>query len=240
MITGFTNFKTVLAKLYRDLGINTEINEGSVIMWCSEVLDKVGAFSQYTPIKTCLELNEGKVQLPCGFYRIVDISYKGMPISWNSESIAANYGCDGCTIPQCCLEYEFYINSNYIITNITEDNGITDEIPELCIVYLGIPVDEEGYPLIPDDVYYLEACAKYVTYMLDYQEWRKGNVADKVVEKSEKDYLWYVGAARGSANMPSIGQLENLKNIHTRLIPKQDSYSKLFKDVNKSERRRRF
>ena len=241
MITGYTNFRTVLNKLYRDLNINTEINETYVVSWISEVLDKIGAYAQYTEYKECLDLTDGKALLPCNFYRIKDISFDSQPVAWNSNSIATDYGCDGCTIPKCCTEYEFYINNSYIITNITPTaTGVTDTIPKLCIVYLGIPVDEEGYPLIPDDVYYMEACAKYVTYMLDYQEWRKGNIPDKVLNKSETDYLWYVGAARGAANQPSAAQMENLKSVWVRLIPKMDEYNNLFANTNKQERRYRY
>lgn len=239
MINNFTSIGVVAAKLYRDLGINKEINFSDVVEWCNEVLLKVGAYSQFKEISKCIELTEGKAELPCGFYRLVDIAYQNIPLHWATNSLTNNYQCEGCQIPRCCTEYNFYINDNYIITNIDTLNNC--EIKDkLCMIYLGMPVDDDGYPMIPDDIYFLEACSKYCTYMLDYQDWRKGQLPDKIYQKSEQDYLFYIRSAKGAANMPGIAQLENLKNIMTRLIPKQNDYNNHFRNTSQPERRRRF
>ena len=74
MVNGYVSFKTVLNKLYRDLNINVEIQESHVAEWVAEVLSKIGTYSQYQEVKTCLELVNGKAQLPLNFYKIVDIS----------------------------------------------------------------------------------------------------------------------------------------------------------------------
>ena len=240
MLVGHTTFKTLMSKLYRDLGVNVEINEAHVVEWIAEVLEKIGSYYQYVEEKVCLDLTDGKALLPCNFFRIKDIAYKNTALAWASPSLLTQYGCEDSNIPTCCTNNSFYISGNYIITDITTSTGVNatvDESPQINVVYLGVPVDDDGYPLIPDDVYFLEACAKYVTYMLDYKEWRKGNVADKVLLRSETDYLFYVNSARGSANMPSAGQLENLKNVWVRLIPKQNEYNSFFSNNSKQEKR---
>jgi hypothetical protein len=181
-----------------------------------------------------LELTNGRVTLPSNFHKIVNIAYKNQSIAWSTQSMLVQYGCEGCVIPTCCTDYHFYISDNVLITDIPEDGQ------EVCIIYLGIPVDTDGIPLIPDNVYYMEALAKYVTYMMDYSEWRKGNIADKVFQKSEQDWLFYVNSARGAANMPNLAQMENLKNVWVRLIPKQNEYNQFFKNNANQERRYRF
>lgn len=236
MIHGQVSFKYILNKLYRDLDINTEIPEGNVVEWVSEALAKIGAYSQYEPKNAIIELTDGKALLPQGFHRLESIRYQGNPVYWSNNAFVYDYGCDECVFEGCCAENTFYINSSYIVTNIKDESPNN----EICISYLSIPVDAEGYPLIPDDVYFMEACAKYVTYMLDYREWRKGNLPDKVINKSEQDYLFYVNSARGSANMPNVAKMEALKNIMIRLIPSQDQYSNGFQGFDKPERRRRF
>ncbi len=49
MIQGKVNVKTLLNKLYRDLGINTDIPESDVLEWVSEALLFIGAFGQFDP-----------------------------------------------------------------------------------------------------------------------------------------------------------------------------------------------
>lgn len=235
MITGFVSIYTIIDKLYNDLGVNKELNESSIISWVNEALLKVGAYSQFIENKECLELTDGKACLPNGFYRLVDIMYDNKPLHWATNTMAANYGCEGCSIPKCCTQHTFYIENNYLITDIK-----SNESQKICIVYLGMPVDDKGYPMIPDDVYFAEACASYVTYKMDYQDWRKGQLADKVLQKSEQDWLFYVNSARGAANMPSLAQLENLKNVLVRLIPKQNEYNTFFTNNGNQERRIRY
>lgn len=233
MITQFKSIKFIISKLYRDLGINQEIPEDNIIEWCGEALNMIGAYSQYEEISDCLELINGKAKLPCGLYKLVDINYKNNPVYWATNTNANNYQCHNCRIPVCIdqsCKYTFYLNDSYLISNIQEETT-----SNICIVYLGIRTDEDGYPMIPDDVYYDKALTSYVTSMLDYQEWRKGKVTDKVYKQSEADWLFYVNSARGSANMPNTQQLENLKNIWRRLLPVTNDYKRGFKNFDKPE-----
>lgn len=232
MIYKYISAKSIIAKLYRDLNITTELNESHILEWLGEVLQKIGAFSQYEEINDILELTDGKAFLPSNFDRLVYITHNNKPLSWSTSSNLHNYDCPDCNkIPNCCTDNNFYISNNIIITDIKEKDS------KICITYLGVPIDEEGYPLIPDDIYFIEACSKYVMYMLDYREWRKGNIPDKVVQKSEQDYLFYINSARGSANMPNLAQLERLKNVWVRLSPLNNEYSKNFRNLGNQERR---
>lgn len=241
MINGLVSIKTVIAKLYRDLGLTTEVNEGHVVEWIAEALSMIGSYAQYEQTKTCLEIDDnGRAKLPINFHKIVDIAYQSKALSWASNNLVNDYGCEGCTITTCCLEHTFYINDCYIVTNIKPTDYDVNDPKLLCISYLGVPVDEDGYPKIPDDVYFLKACAAYVTQQLDYREWRKGNTSDKVYQKSESEWLFYVNSARGAANMPSTAQLENLKNMWVRLIPKQNEFNNFFSNNSKQEKRYRY
>jgi hypothetical protein len=234
MINKFVSINSILAKLYRDLDINTEISEASVVEWIAEGLSIIGSYNQFEEISECITITNGKVLLPCGFEKLVDISYNNIPLYWSSNQNKSNYQCDNCTIPVCSgsCNYTFYINSSYLITNIENHDDLE---ANLCIVYLGIPVDESGYPLVPDDVYYSKALSAYVTMMLDRQEWRKGKLADKIKLDSEFEWGFYVNSARASANMPNKAVMENLKNLMTRLASRGHLYKTGFKNLSKPE-----
>jgi len=244
MINKFISIKTVFAKIYRDLNINYEIPEIDMLEWSAEALTMIGAFSQYEQITTYLDIDSstGKLKLPCGFEKLVDINYCGLPIYWNINTNRHNFECSGCKIPDYqynthsdCNPNTFYINNNYLIFNLPN----ADISKKIELTYLGILTDEEGYPMVPDDIYYIKALTAYITYMLDKQEWRKGKIPDKVYNDSERDWLFYVNSARGSANMPNIAQLENLKNTLRRLLPIPNDYKSGFRRFNKTENLRK-
>lgn len=232
MITGFVNFRTILNRLYSELDINTEIVESDVITWCSDALLMIGAFNQYNEYKVELVMDKSMVKLPDNFHSLIRVEYGNLPLSWVSNNNKDCYACSTCTLPTCDTGYNFYIDNCHLITNI-------DTLGKLVITYVGIPVDEEGYPLIPENIYYYKALVSYVIHRLDYKEWRKGNLPDKVFQKSESDWLFYVNSARGSALMPDLTTQQKLKNIWQRLIPKPFEYYNNFSNIKNPEKRHR-
>lgn len=209
------SIKTVINRVYRRLNINEDLPEDDMIEWIGEALLRIGAFSQFIPKVCQLEVCNGKTELPCDFYKLMEITYNNYPLSWRGEAFINEFFCDDCKIPMAKYandEY-FMINNSYIYTSFPTGT--------ICISYLAMPTDAEGYPMVPDDEMVLDACAKYIIYQLDYREWRKAAIPDKVFQHSEREWHWGVGAARGSLNMPNMSQMENLRNIMQRLIPSE-------------------
>lgn len=231
MIVNFKSVKSIITKLYRDLGINSEIEQSSIIEWCGEAMSMIGAYSQYKNLSAVFEVDNYRVKLPCDFVYLIDISYNNNPMSYQNKSMLNNQLCPDCNnIPTCCTSETFYIENGYINTSF--------ETGDLCVIYQAVVVDEEGFPMVPDNVYFDKALAAYCTYMLDRIEYRKGKIAKDVYKDSERDWLWYVNSARGSANMPTLAELENLKNLWVRLIPLTNEYKNGFSNINNQEKRR--
>jgi hypothetical protein len=223
MIVGKVSYKYILEKLYRDLGLNEEIPELDCLEWISEALLFIGAFGQFQSSTLILNIEDHRACLPKSFYRLQEITHNNQVMYWAGNSLIRNWCCDECKIPQCTdgnCKNTFYIDDYTLHTSVPEGN--------ICITYLSMDVDDDGFPLVPDDVYYMEACKMYVTKMIDWQLWRKGRIPDKVRDDSEARWNFYVQAARGASNMPSAAELENLKNRLVRLIPEQNAYSQLF------------
>lgn len=230
MITQFKSSKAIIAGLYRDLGNNTELNESDIIEWLAESLAMIGSYPQLLEKPDILTVSNHKVKLPCDFVYLKDITFNGRPLSWSSLSAANNYQCEECNkVPTCCTDYNFYISDGYINTSLSEG--------DLCIVYLSIPVDEDGFPLVPDDVYFDKALKAYVTYMFDKIQFRRGAIPEAVYKESKQDWLFYVNSARGSAYMPDSAKMDKLSKIWVRLIPKQHEYSNSFRNLENHERR---
>lgn len=242
MITNHVSLKYVISKLYRDLNINEELPIDSIVEWCAEALAYIGAYGQYISKTGVLIVKNHKCPMPCDFYRLETISYNNKPLRWNGNTLPGNIMCETCRLPDCKDCETFYIQDNMFYTSIEESfdnptpNSYNPISNTICMTYTAIATDEEGFPLVPDDVYFMKALTTYVTYMMDWQQWRKGGITDKVFQYSEKEWLFYVNSARGSANMPDLARLEQLKNVWQRLLPLNNEYNLQFRNLGRQER----
>ncbi len=126
----------------------------------------------------------------------------------------------------------FELNNNHITLSVKEG--------EVCMAYLAIPTDEEGLPLIPEDTSYQLAIKKYLTMKIDYIAWRRGELRSDIFEHSQQEWTWYVGQAGNKAKMPSIDQLEGIKNQVMRLLPKINHHETFFRSLGSPEIRKNF
>lgn len=125
------------------------------------------------------------------------------------------------------LDYTYVINSSYIKTNIKEGY--------LMLAYTCISVDEEGYPLIPDDEMFTEAIYWYIVHKLLYPKWILGEVRDRVYESAKRSWNFYVKGAYAAAMMPNADQLESLKNQALKLYPEVGEFDNFFSTTGEQQ-----
>lgn len=127
------------------------------------------------------------------------------------------------------LDYEttYSIQGDMIYTSFRE--GMVQ------MSYKGLVLDEEGYPMIPDNVKVELAIEHYLKYKHYTILWEMGKIADKVLNKAEQEYSWYVGAADTSMRGMSIDQAEAFKAAFTRTILKPLQHHNGFKNLGTQE-----
>jgi hypothetical protein len=107
----------------------------------------------------------------------------------------------------------------------------------ITIQYLAIPVDERGWPMVPDNVSFRDAmfwkCAYHLS-MRDPSKLKNQRMQD--MEYCRQQWNRTCVQARGEANMPDLAQLERLKNQWLSLIPNNNmertDYARLGKPQN--------
>lgn len=97
----------------------------------------------------------------------------------------------------------------------------TEESMFVKIHYTGLPVDEEGYPLIPNQTEYKEALYWYVLKKLIASGFQHPVIPATLqgIEYCEKKYETYAGRALGEIKMPDQDRMNKLYNSTVRLIP---------------------
>lgn len=249
MIYKFTSVKNVLEGLYRDLHIQEEINYLDVYEWIGEALEAIGVHGQFSHIVQSIDICNFRAELPCNFHKLLQINYLNSPLviassTFNNilptknlineplvingieESFPQLIASNGVDIP-----WTYTINNNFIFTNFNKGT--------ISMSYVGIPVDEEGFPLVPDNYYFIRAMKAYVTMKLDYIGWRTNKLTKDVYKDSEEKWEFYCMGAKGAGLMPNIDKAESIKNQWVRLKPRQNEYDSFFQTLGQKERLKR-
>lgn len=108
-----------------------------------------------------------------------------------------------------------------LTTNCTDEYQLQDGVirtsfptGQVAIAYRSMPLDEEGYPLIPDLYSVQSAMAYYITYRIFSRLWYQGRegMADKM-QWADKEYQFYVKQAKNETwNLYGIDEHQNFIN----------------------------
>ena len=103
--------------------------------------------------------------------------------------------------------------------------------------YLAFPVDEKGLPMIPQETRFQNAVRDYIAHRLSFKLSIQGKFPANMAEKLEQNWLFYCQSAANKSRMPSIDQMESLKNQWLRSIPKINEHDSSFRYQHVEERR---
>lgn len=218
MIYKTISSKTVVARLLRTLKPQGSEWVHDAIEWIGEAMAHMHhhtGLEKSAPTK--LTVAHHRVALPCDFYQLRAISYNGVPLPYSGSKKGLDLICEDCDIAMTTAGDYYQITPDWIITSF-EDGDI-------CIWYYKIPTDPDGLPLIPDDIWFSNACFWYTASMM-----LLAGHTHPVISFKDADAKWSDARIRAlnSAAYPSIDRMENFKNSWSRLIPRRDDWSDFF------------
>jgi hypothetical protein len=166
---------------------------------------------------------------------LYDLTYSAALSKINSEpstkaklTALLNTGSNASGGTSQTIDYIYSIQDNWIKTN--QRDGY------IMLSYQAIPVDSEGYPMVPDSISFLEALYWYIAVKLLYPMWRDGRVRDAVYYDARSNWNYYSKQAYGNAMMPDTDTLESIKNQWLRLIPEINEHKSMFSTLGQEQR----
>lgn len=271
MLNGkFVSTKSIIEQVYQDTGITDEISWEDMIAWCFKGLELIGAPSQYVkkiagPINyDKATFDNYKVELPCDFHALRGVAVDGCIANYAHNIVhhlldGSCYIKDGKAVPNTgAIVGEGYYNDNFGNTflagsppsynaNLEFDissNVITFNVKsgEAVIFYNAVPIDEEGFPQIPEDISYQEALMWYITNKIDYLRWRtdpNSHGLKALYDLSSQKCAWYKAQASTKARMPDIGMMENIKKMVISMQPRVNIYNEWMANIGRHTNRSR-
>ena len=257
----YISIKEIIDGVYADSGMDYDLPFADLLTWVGDAINLIGHPNQYInkiighQDYTPFDITHYRAQLPCDFYKLRQLAVDGFPVYPSSHSFHHLMDGECCGIDQLGgTDGDSFIDnfgnvfntalgtkySSEPVTYTLSNNWLTlsVETGKVCMSYWAFPTDDDGYPMVPDEISYKEYVKKYLTYKLDYIGWRKGTIQDKVFAKSEQEYLFYVGQAANKAKTLDTNAMESLKSQMIRLLPDINAFSSFYKQQNLPEQRK--
>lgn len=168
------------------------------------------------------EIVEHKVKLPDTLVKInairdtsngVNLIYSSDPFHSSENNNNSSCGCS---------------TGSYVLQ---ECNIITSsESGHLEISFERLAVDEEGFPMIPDDASLENAIRYHVMYEYLEGMWHIGKITDKVFNHIAQQRDWYVGQASTSMKFSNIDHAVAMANSINRLLINKNAHMQNYKN----------
>lgn len=140
---------------------------------------------------------------------------------------SVNGRMDTRSITNISNDLQYIIKPGYIMTNVP--NGY------LKIGYSAIITDENGYPMIPDNTSYAEAIYWYIVTKLMYPEYLKRKIDRQSYYDMKTSWNFYCKQAYGEAMMPTVDDMETIKNTWLKLYPEINEHDTFFETTGEEQ-----
>jgi hypothetical protein len=104
----------------------------------------------------------------------------------------------------------YTIENGYIFVNFIEEG-------KLGLSYLGLCLDDDGWPLI--DFHHEDAVTHYCMYMYKAREYYANKLPHHVFKEMQNRWFYLCGQARGRSALPSRPEMDYLSNLWNQLLP---------------------
>lgn len=107
---------------------------------------------------------------------------------------------------------------------------------DVLVSYKAIPIDKDGFPLLIDNPVFLKALEAYIkkeefTILFDI-----GRITPAVLQNTQQQYAWLAGQLQSEFTIPSISEMESIKNSWCALIQKVSEFDSGFKSLGDKEK----
>ncbi len=245
----YTSLKTVIGNVIR----NTRIQDASYIAdiheWLYEAMDMMETRFTLEGKWERIDINFHKGKLPCGLRFLDGVEYKGHRLRQGGGTRPAEkdkplfYVTNASAFStdiykqQTATTHELYATALRQISAqsfhpydyyFTDMGTINTSFPEgdVTIYYRGVKVDEDGFPMIPDNQDYKQALYWYCRSMMIGAGWEDKQFTYK--ECFEQFEGIYAPRAIAAIRMPSPEDMEHRINTFVRFLPHQGYYDNFF------------
>lgn len=124
-------------------------------------------------------------------------------------------------------ELTFKVQNHIIFTSFEEG--------KIKISYKAIPVDDNGFPLVPDNPTYLSALEQFIKVQVFTILFDQGKIRSDVLQHTEQQYAWRAGQLQSEYNIPSESEMESISRSWCTLIQRTTDFDNGWRNMGDRE-----
>lgn len=229
----YTSVKVVMDQLHRNPIING-ISFETMIDYTIDFLHIVGVPAEFVDKLYETDFENFRAELPDDYVECNQIIIDDRVARYATDTFhnfyrdiktTSNYELNS-KLPRS-VDYTFTINNSFIYLSKEKGN--------LKMSYKAIPVDEDGFPMIPDNPVFQKALRLY----MEKEHCRILYLNDKLdinkLSKIEQDYFWSVGQWETESRKLNLSKAESLFNSFRTLLVRDTEFNNRFRNDGKKE-----
>lgn len=182
-----------------------------IVNYAQELIQLIGSPKLFEDKIAPIHIEHHRGQLPCDFIKVTQVRGAGCNCVEYVSTMNSFHGSDG-----PCNDFvetpTYKIQGDVIITS-TEHGDIE-------MAYKAIPVDEDGWPMFPDNVHFKLALEAYIKMRQFEVFLAQDKINANAYKLAQDDYFWRAGQAQSDLIMLSYDEMETLTNVWNQLIPR--------------------
>lgn len=202
--TGYISIKQILDDLLahpllRDLSLERALDHAI------HFIRIVGMPKMFLEKVTKVTLNEYRALLPDDYYNIIQVKEANSDIPLQHTIDSYHMGDDKNSITP-----SYRIQGNIIYSSLRDK--------ELEVSYKALPIDEDSYPMLPDNSSFIKALELYIKKQYFTVLFDMGKITQQVLNNTQQEYAWYVGQCQSDLVRPTLDEMKSITNTWNNII----------------------
>lgn len=181
-------------------------------------------FNEKTEI---VDINDYRGVLPCDLDNIIQV-----------REANKQHGCKVFRYTTDSFHMSDHKHDSYDLTYKVQGNIIYTSMKcgKIEIAYRAFEVDDDGYPMIPDNSSFIQALELYIKKQAFTILFDQNKITPQVYNNVCQEYAWYVAQAQSDLIRPTIDQMQSFTGMINTLVPRTTEHRRGFINMGSTEK----
>ena len=221
----FITLKEVMSGLL-DHPMLQDVTFEQCVRYALEFINKIGFPDIYLKKETEIHIQEHRGVLPCDCVSVTQVMDSHRQCL---KHMSGNFNNYDEMIPS------YKTQGRILFTSIDDCDVI--------VAYKAVPVDEMGFPMVPDIPLFIQALQFYIKKAVFTIKFDMQQIPQAVLQQARQDYAWTVGQLQSELTIPDVDEMVNITYMLNQWIPSRhefrDGFTHLGDHIDLPNRRRR-